>query len=182
MKISLNNVWLTNDGVADLRGWSDAHAVRLNGALVVQEAAFLRAATAVPLARGNAMNELTFSVTRQHDSVAEAAAFALSAAGTLPTGGTCTVLCGALGETPITVTFAAALAAMPACGFRGTRSDVTFVLRGGTMSVSPSSGLVVIDGASFATSYSYAPGGTVDGGAFADALVPAGLGLDGAGF
>ena len=43
MRISLNNMWLTNDGVSDLRAWSDAHDVRLNGRQVVQDAQFLRA-------------------------------------------------------------------------------------------------------------------------------------------
>ncbi len=70
MRISLNNVWLTNDGVADLHAWTDAHEVRLNGAQVVQEAQFLRAVSAQPLARGNRVNRVQFTVTQQHASVA----------------------------------------------------------------------------------------------------------------
>ncbi len=183
MKISINNVWLTNDGVSDLRSWSDAHDVRFNGQQVVQEAQFLRAAAVAPVGRGNATNELQFSVTQQHASVAAAAAFALTAFGTLPVTGTATVICGALGEQPVTCTFAAVLAGMPACSFRGTRTDVTFVLRGGAISiVAGGSALGGVDGASFTTVYSYAPGGTVDGGGLADALSPAGLGLDGGSF
>jgi hypothetical protein len=182
MKISINNVWLTNDGVSDLRAWSDAHDVRLNGQQVVQEAQFLRAVTASPLARGNATNELQFSVTQQHASVAAAAAaFALTAFGALPGSGTATVVCGALGETPVTCTFSAVLAAMPACSFRGTRTDVTFVLRGGAISVLAGPGVAAVDGAAFSTVYTFAAGGTVDGGSFPDALVPAGLDLDGGG-
>jgi hypothetical protein len=183
MRISINNVWLTNDGVSDLRAWSDAHGVRFNGQQVVQEAQFLRVAAASPLARGNAANELQFSVTQQHASVAAAAAFALTVFGTLPASGTATVVCGALGEQPVTCTFAAVLAGMPACSFRGTRTDVTFVLRGGAISIVAGGSLLgTVDGASFTTVYSYAPGGTVDGGGFADALVPVGLGLDGGAF
>lgn len=79
MRISLNNTWLTNDGVSDLRAWSDAHDVRLNGRQLVQDAQFLRAVSAQPLGRGNAVNELQFTVTQQHASVAAAAAFALTA-------------------------------------------------------------------------------------------------------
>ena len=54
MRISLNNVWLTNDGVADLRSWTDAHGVSLNGKQVVQDAQFLRAMAAQyrPIGRG----------------------------------------------------------------------------------------------------------------------------------
>jgi hypothetical protein len=182
MKISINNVWLTNDGVSDLRAWTDAHDVRLNGQQVVQEAQFLRAVTASPLARGNAANELQFSVTQQHASVAAAAAFALTAFGALPASGTATVVCGALGESPVTCTFPAVLAAMPACSFRGTRTDVTFVLRGGAMTVLAGSSAAAVDGAAFSTVYAFAAGGTVDGGSLVDALVPAGLDLDGGGF
>jgi hypothetical protein len=179
MKISINNIWLTNDGVSDLRAWSDAHDVRFNGRQVVQEALFLRAVAAEPLARGNAANELQFSVTQQHASVAAAAAFALSAFGELPASGMATAVCGAAGETPVTVTFTAVLAAMPVCSFRGTRTDVTFVLRGGAMSVLPSSAVAGIDGAAFTTAYSFGAGGTVDGGGCADALSPAALMVDG---
>jgi hypothetical protein len=114
--------------------------------------------------------------------VADAAALALSGFGELPASGSCTVVCGALGETPVTVTFAAVLAAMPACSFHGTRSDVTFVLRGGAMSVLPASVAAVIDGGAFGDGYSFGAGGTMDGGGFADALSPAGLAVDGGGF
>jgi hypothetical protein len=175
MRISINNIWLTNDGVSDLKAWSDAHDVRLNGRQVVQEAQFLRVAAAEPLARGNAVNELQFSVTQQHASVAAAAAFALTAFSTLPAGGSATVVCGAFGESPVTCTFAAA---MPACAFRGTRTDVTFVLRGGAITTLPGSAVTVVDGAGFATDYGYPAGGSVDGGNLADALMPADLVLD----
>ncbi|MEI9999384.1 MAG: hypothetical protein WDO13_09550 [Verrucomicrobiota bacterium] len=69
MRISLNTIWLTNDGATDLQTWTDAHDVVLNGRQVVQDAQFLRAVAAEPLARGNAVNVLQFSVTRQHVSV-----------------------------------------------------------------------------------------------------------------
>ena len=178
MRISINNTWLTNDGVSDLKSWSDAHDARLNGRQVVQDAQFLRAVSAQPLARGNAVNELQFSVTQQHASVAAAAAFALTAFSTLPAGGTATVVCGAYGESPVTCTFAAVLAAMPACTFRGTRTDVTFLLRGGPITALPGSAVAAVDGASFSTVYSYPEGGSVDGGNLADALSPAELALD----
>ena len=77
----VNNVWLTNDGVADLQSWTDAHDVLLNGKQMVQDAQFLRAVAAQPLARGNAVNVLRFTVTRQHVSVADAAAYVLTAFG-----------------------------------------------------------------------------------------------------
>jgi hypothetical protein len=179
MKISLNNTWLTNDGVSDLRAWSDAHDVRLNGRQLVQDAQFLRAVSAQPMGRGNAVNELQFTVTQQHSSVAVAAAFALTAFGLLPGGGTAAVVCGALGESPVTCTFAAVLEAMPVCTFRGTRTDVTFVLRGGAITAAAGSAVLVVDGSSFGTVYGYPSGGSVDGGNLGDALVPAGLDLDG---
>ena len=182
MRISLNNIWLTNDGVSDLRSWSDAHEVRLNGSQVVQDAQFLRAVSAQPLARGNAVNVLQFTVTQQHGSVAAAAAFALTAFGSLPSSGTAVLVCGAYGESPVTCTFAAVLEAMPVCSFRGLRTDVTFVLRGGLITAAPGSNLAGVDGAAFGTVYAYPAGGSVDGGNFADALTPVSMNLDGGTF
>ena len=182
MRISLNNVWLTNDGVADLHAWTDAHGVVLNGKQVTQDAQFLRAVAAQPLARGNMVNVLTFGVTRQHASVAEAAAFVLTAFGSLPQAGSATVVCGAYGESPLMCTFSAVLEGMPESVFRGTRSDTRFVLRGGAITaLSPLVGASV-DGSGLLTAYSYAAGGSVDGGNLADVLSPAGLDLDGGGF
>jgi hypothetical protein len=178
MRISLNNVWLTNDGESDLHLWTDAHDVQFNGEQIVQDAQFLRALVAQPLARGNAVNTVRFSVTRQYASVAAAAAAVLTSFTSLPGSGTATLVCGALGESPVTCTFAAVLAEMPASTFRGTRTETTFVLRGGALTTT-STILCVIDGESFATNYSYPLGGTVDGGNLADALAPAGLDVDG---
>ncbi len=172
MRISLNNVWLTNDGTADLRAWTDAHDARLNGRQLVQDAQFLRAVAAQPLGRGNAVNQLRFTVTRQHTSAAEAAAYALTAFSTLPGSGSATIICGAYGETPATCVFAAVLEEMPECVFHGTRTDTTFLLRGGLIAaLSPPAGSVV-DGATAAVVYSYPQGGTLDGGNLADALAP----------
>jgi hypothetical protein len=182
MRISLNNVWLTNDGATDLHVWTDAHGVQLNGRQIVQDAQFLRALAAQPLARGNAVNELRFAVTRQFSSVAAASAAVLTSFSTLPGSGAATIVCGAAGETPETCTFMAVLAEMPVCTFHGTRTDMTFVLRGGAMTAVSSSVAALVDAASFSTNYTYAPGGTMDGGNLADALVPSGLDLDGGSF
>jgi hypothetical protein len=182
MRISLNDVWLTNDGTTDLQSWTDAHDVVLNGRQLVQDAQFLRAVSVLPLARGNAVNVLQFSVTRQHASVADAAAYVLTAFGSLPPGGTATVLCGANGEDLLTCTFSAVLEEMPKCRFLGTRTDMTFVLRGGAISTSAPSAANGVDAGSFSTVYSYAQGGTVDGGNFADALFTAAMNLDGGSF
>ena len=110
----------------DLQSWTDAHEVLLNGKQVVQDAQFLRARSAQPLARGNAVNVLQFSVTRQHVSVAEAAAFVLTAFSSLPGSGAATMVCGAIGEDAMTCTFSAVLEEMPKGTFFGTRSDTTF--------------------------------------------------------
>ena len=53
------------------------------------------------------------------------------------------------------------------------------MLRGGAFAVLAGSAVTVVDGAGFGTVYANAAGGTVDGGNMADALSPAGLGLDG---
>jgi hypothetical protein len=182
MRISLNNVWLTNDGATELQVWTDAHEVLLNGEQVVQDAQFLRAVAAQPLARGNAVNVLQFSVTRQHVSVAEAAAYVLTAFGSLPASGTAQIICGASGESLLTCTFDAVLQEMSKGTFRGTRSDTTFVLRGGLITMAAPLAVNGVDGAAFETVYGYPQGGSVDGGSLADALMPAGLGLDGGGF
>jgi hypothetical protein len=179
MRISLNNYWLTNDGVSDLQSWTDAHNVLLNGAQVVQDVQFLRAVSAEPLARGNAVNVLQFTVTRQHPTVAEAAACALTTFSSLPTSGTATVICGALGELLLTCTFAAVLAQMPKCSFTGTRTDTTFVLRGGLITMGAPLTANGVDGGAFTDVYAYPQGGSIDGGNLADALIPAALELDG---
>jgi hypothetical protein len=182
MRISLNNIWLTNDGLTDLQSWTDAHDVILNGRQIVQEAQFLRAAGAEPLARGNGVNVLQFSVTRQHPSVAEAAAFVLTSFSSLPASGTATVICGALGENVLTCTFAAVLAEMPKCSFNGTRTDMTFVLRGGLITTTALLAANGVDGSTFTAVYAYPQGGTIDGGNLADALSETALALDGGAF
>lgn len=182
MKISLNSIWLTNDGRTDLQSWTDAHGVSLNGKQVVQEAQFLRAVGAQPLARGNLVNVLQFSVTRQHVTVADAAAYVLTAFSSLPQGGTATVICGASGENSLSCTFAAVLEGMPTASFIGTRTDMTFVLRGGLITMGAPLAANGVDGDSFATVYAYAQGGTIDGGNLADALSPTAMNLDGGAF
>lgn len=179
MRISLNNIWLTNDGATDLHAWTDAHDVQLNGRQIVQDAQFLRATTARPLGRGNRINQLRFTVTRQHASVAEASAYMLTAFSSLPPSGTATIVCGAYGETPITCTFTAVLEEMPETGFHGTRTDTTFVLRGGLLIAAAATTDSVVDGASFPVVYVYPQGGSLDGGNLADALFPVGLNFDG---
>src|SRR5476651_1451663 len=153
MRISLNNIWLTNDGVSDLQSWTDAHDVQLNGKQIVQDAQFLRALAAEPLARGNQVNLVRFTVTRQHGSVAEAAAYVLTAFSSLPGSGTATIICGASGEVPLTCTFSAVLEGMPKGGFFGTRSDLTFVLRGGLITTSALLSANGVDGDSFSMVY-----------------------------
>jgi hypothetical protein len=182
MRISLNNIWLTNDGMTDLQSWTDAHGVLLNGRQVVQDAQFLRAVSAEPLARGNAVNVLQFTVTRQHVSVAEATAFMLTAFSSLPGSGTATVICGASGENLLTCTFTAVLAEMPKCSFVGTRTDTTFVLRGGLIAIGAPLAANGVDGDSFTAIYAYPQGGTIDGGNLADSLFTAALNLDGGAF
>ncbi len=182
MRISLNNIWLTNDGETDLHGWTDAHDVRLNGRQIVQDAQFLRALAAQPLARGNRVNQLRFTVTRQHASVAEASAYVLTAFSSLPTDGMATLVCGAYGETAITCIFDAVLEEMPESIFHGTRTDTTFVLRGGLITTVSPMASSVVDGVSFSTIYGYPQGGSPDGGNLADSLSPSALNLDGGSF
>jgi hypothetical protein len=181
MRISLNDVWLTNDGVSDLQSWTDAHGVLLNGQQVVQDAQFLRATSAQPMARGNAVNVLQFSVTRQHVSVAEAAAYVLTTFNTLPPSGAAGIVCGASGESFLSATFTAVLAEMPKCSFSGTRSELTFVLRGGAITMGPPLTANGIDGGALTAIYANAQGGSIDGGNMADAFAPVALNLDGGG-
>jgi hypothetical protein len=182
MRVSINNVWLTNDGTTDLQSWTDAHDVLINGQQVVQDAQFLRAVAAQPLARGNAVNVLQFSVTRQHTSVADAAAYVLTAFGAFPSSGAVQIICGASGENVITCTFNAVLQEMPRCTFGGARSDTTFVLRGGLIATGVPLAANGVDGGTFGDVNAYPTGGTIDGGNVADALVPIAMNLDGGAF
>ena len=170
MRISLNNIWLTNDGVSSLQSWTDAYDVLLNGKQIVQDAQFLRAAAAEPLARGNAVNVLQFSVTRQHTTAADAAAYVLTAFSSLPASGTASIICGASGEILLTCTFSAVLEGVPKASFSGTRSDMTFVLRGGLITTSAPLTAGGVDGGAFSDVYAYPAGGTIDGGNCADVL------------
>jgi hypothetical protein len=182
MRISLNDTWLTNDGASDLQSWTDAHGVLLNGKQMVQDAQFLRALGAQPLARGNAVNVLQFTVTRQHPSVAEAAAYMLTAFSSLPGSGTATIICGASGENLLTCAFSTALEETSKCGFFGTRTDMTFVLRGGLITMGAPLAANGVDGVSFASVYGYPQGGTIDGGNVADIFAASTLNLDGGAF
>ena len=130
----------------------------------------------------NAVSRLRFKVTRQFSTVAAAAAYVATAFSALPTNGLATLICGALGETPVTCTFSAVLEAMPDCTFRGTRTETTFLLRGGAITTLGSSVTNVVDGASLLTTYTYPPGGTIDGGSAVDLLLSGALGLDGGTF
>jgi len=165
--------------MSDLQSWTDAHDVQLNGKQIVQDAQFLRALAAQPLARGNQVNQLLFTVTRQHVSVAEAAAYVLTAFSSLPGSGTASILCGASGEEVLTCTFSAVLEEMPKCSFLGTRTDTTFLLRGGLITTGAPLSANGVDGDSFGAVYAYAQGGSIDGGNLADALSPTALNLDG---
>jgi hypothetical protein len=182
MKISLNSIWLTNDGRTDLQSWTDAHGVSLNGKQVVQDAQFLRAVGTQPLARGNQVNVLQFTVTRQHVSVAEAAAYVLTAFSSMPPSGTATVICGASGENPLSCSFPAVLEEMPKSSFTGTRTDTTFVLRGGQIAMATPLAANGVDAGSFTTVYAYPQGGTIDGGNLADSPFTTALNLDGGAF
>ena len=48
MRISLNSIWLTNDGMTDLQSWTDAHDVILNGRQIVQDAQFFAGGVGAP--------------------------------------------------------------------------------------------------------------------------------------
>jgi hypothetical protein len=128
------------------------------------------------------VNVLQFSVTRQHVSVADAAAYVLTAFGAFPSGGTAQIICGASGESLIACTFNAVLQEMPKCTFRGTRSDTTFVLRGGLITTSAPLTANGVDAGAFGEVYAYPQGGTIDGGNLADALMPVAMNLEGDGY
>lgn len=179
MKISLNNIWLTNDGVADLRAWTDAHGLTLNGRQLVQDAEFLRALAAQPLGRGNKSHTLVFSVTQQFPTVAQAAAFALTGFTNFPPNGSLSLTCGAYGETPVLCTASAVLEQADS-RFYGTRVDTTFTLRLGLVTTLAPAFVNVIDGGTFSTlTFTNPAAGTLDGGNLADALTPVALNLDG---
>jgi len=56
------------------------------------------------------------------------------------------------------------------------------VLRGGLLTMGAPLTTNGVDGDAFAVVYGYGPGGTIDGGNFADALSPATMNLDGGTF
>jgi hypothetical protein len=106
----------------------------------------------------------------------------LTAFSSLPGSGPATIICGASGENLLTCTFSAVLEEMPKCSFLGTRTDTTFLLRGGLITTGAPLAANGVDGDSFGTVYAYAQGGTIDGGNLADALFTTALNLDGGAF
>lgn len=77
MKFRFDSTWLATDGYL-------ASEVRIAGRQIVEEAQFLRAASAAFYARGNRSVSVTFTVARVFDSMLEAESFCLSHHDALP--------------------------------------------------------------------------------------------------
>jgi len=91
MKIKWDDLWLSDELAAD--GFQSGLVV--NGRQVIQEAQFIRAATAGLFARGNRAVTLSFTVTRVFGSFSAAEEFALTHYGALSDGpATLTCRCG----------------------------------------------------------------------------------------
>ncbi len=81
-------VWLAGDPEADERTFSSAGDLRLNGDILVQEDALLRAKNRRFRDRGNLSETITFSTVRKFASSAEAQLWAIDYNRTMPRAGT----------------------------------------------------------------------------------------------
>jgi len=88
-----------------------AFGVTLNGAQIVQEAQFIRAATAALYGRGNRKVQVSFNATKTFTTVREAQEFVLNHYNLLSDEGTLTIRIGAGDESPYDVYLADAVLA-----------------------------------------------------------------------
>lgn len=106
MLVRYNNVWLTNDGSGTFSGRAitSTSEGRLNGKQLIQEAAFLRGISGIPIPRGNLTHSFNFKVYRNFqllnpaasNPVALAEIFMLTHFTQLPKSGVLQVYCGGL--------------------------------------------------------------------------------------
>ena len=87
MKIFIDQFCLSNGGEESPK------VLSINGQQRVQGVPLLRGSVAVVYARGNRVNTVAFSVTREHPSPGAAEGFLFLHAATLPTSGALTFLC-----------------------------------------------------------------------------------------
>ena len=102
MKILLGNFSLAAGGA------ESPEDLRVEGRREVQAVALLRAASAAVLPRGNRLNAISFTITREHASYGEAEGFLFAHAATLPASGTVSFFCEDLGGAQVLYTAEAA--------------------------------------------------------------------------
>jgi hypothetical protein len=182
MLIRLNNTrWLTRDFTTPEEERSSALRVVFSGNRHVQVAELLGAGSALLLDRGNRTVRLEFTVEELHASAAEAQATVLTALeGTLE--GLAEVFCGDEREGYRLVRMeGAVLSALEESGSRGVRSRVRYRLEAaGAVLAEGEEALGSLDAGRYgiAAGFGGPEAGTLDGGAYADALLPGLLALD----
>ena len=102
MKILIDNFSLAAGGT------ESPEDLRIEGRREVQAVALLRAATATVLPRGNRLNTISFTITREHDTYGDAESFLFAHAATLPASGTVSFYCEDLGGAQVLYTAQAA--------------------------------------------------------------------------
>ena len=91
-------------------GDASPEELRVNGLTKVQVAEYLRAANAIPFARGNAVNTLTFATTREWPDYGSAMAYLITHRATVPSSGVLKVVSEPQ-ETTV-ISFSAAIAVL----------------------------------------------------------------------
>lgn len=103
----------------------------LNGQQLVDDAHFFRAAAASVFARGNRGSVLQFSVQRLLSGERAAEAFALTHAGSVPTGGLLTIVCGPTGDEQTVYLEDCAVESVQIVECRGLAVRVQYTIKGG---------------------------------------------------
>lgn len=124
MKIKINNTWLASGG---RESPSD---LTVNGQRIVEGVPLARALAQRTANRGNAATTVSFTITRQHATVATAELFTLVHFGQLPAEGNVTFLLGEVAEETAVVLAGAVLEAVPR-RHNGVTTITTYTLRGG---------------------------------------------------
>lgn len=124
MKIRINSTWLAPGGK------ESPSDLTVNGQRIGEDVPLARALSMRVENRGNAATEITFTVARQHATIATAESFLLMHFGSLPAEGNVTFLLGELEEETAVVLAGAVLTAVPR-RHKGATTITTYTLRGG---------------------------------------------------
>lgn len=172
MEIRLNNITLADDVN------SIVSKILVNGTYLVQKADFFRAAQADFFARGNKGIRLEVHITHAQDTAAAGESFTLTHQSTLPESGDLTLTTGDAHENRIVCSLNQAVLESVTTHSQQSCSHAIYLFRGRALTATGQ--IDPINGGGYdGGDYGSAAQGSIDGGLYTDALIPASLNIDG---